>query len=183
MRAMLAIGGAACAIAASACQKPEGPPVGVRPSALADSADQVMYGARFNITDRGLRRADIEGDTAFFFHDNTRLILRPLRGKVYSSSGALDAIIQAREGVYDTRQANLVATGDVVVHTIDGKRLETPLAKYDQRINQISSDSAFHMSEPNRDIRGVGFTSDADLTTFRVTRLISAKAGGVAVPK
>jgi LPS export ABC transporter protein LptC len=171
------------AVAVGACQKTEGPPVGVKPGALADSADQVMYGARFAITDRGLRRADINGDTAYFFNDNTRLVLRPLRGQFYSSSGALDGIITARQGVYDTRQANLIATGDVVVTTIDSKRLTTPYLKYDQRINQISSDSAFTMSEPGRDMRGVGFTSDADLTTFRVTRVISAKAGSVAVPK
>lgn len=170
-------------VAAGACQKAEGPPVGVKPGALADSADQVMYGARFAITDRGLRRADIEGDTAYFFNDNTRLVLRPLRGKFYNSSGALDGIVTARQGVYDTRQANLVATGDVVVITMDSKRLETPYLKYDQRINQISSDSAFTMSEPGRDLRGVGFTSDADLTTLRVTRMLSAKAGSVAVPR
>ena len=46
-------------VAAAACQKAEGPPVGVRPNALADSADQVMYGSRFTINDRGVRRADI----------------------------------------------------------------------------------------------------------------------------
>lgn len=170
-------------VAAGACQKTEGPPVGVKPSALADSADQVMYGARFAITDRGLRRADINGDTAFFFNDNTRLVLRPLRAQFFSSSGALDGILQSREGVYDTRQAQLIATGDVVVNTLDGKRLETSYAKFDQRLNQMSSDSAFTMSEPGRDLKGVGFTTDADLTTFRVTRVISVKGGTVSVPK
>jgi LPS export ABC transporter protein LptC len=170
-------------VSAVACQKAEGPPVGVRPNALADSADQVMYNARFTINDRGVRRADIQGDTAYFFNDNTLLILKPFRGTFFSTNGRLDGVMQAREGVYDTRLAKLEGRGDVVVITIDGKRLETPLAKYDQRINQISSDSAFTMSEPGRDMKGVGFTSDADLTTFRVTKLISAKAGAVPIPK
>lgn len=169
--------------ALAACQTSEGPPVGVKPNALADSADQVMYGSRFTINDRGVRRADIEGDTAYFFNDNTLLILRPLRAKFFSTSGTLDGVVQAREGVYDTRQAKLEARGSVFVTTIDGKQLTTPLLKYDQRINQISSDSAFTMTEPGRDMKGVGFASDADLTTFRVTKLISAKAGAVAVPK
>ena len=77
-----------------ACTKREGPPVARRANPLADSADQVLFGAKFTITDRGLRRAEIEGDTAFFFNDNTRLVLHPMRGKFYSSGGALDGIIQ-----------------------------------------------------------------------------------------
>jgi len=168
---------------ASACQKVDGPPVGVRPDALADSADQVLFGAHFAITDRGVRRADIDGDTAYFFHDNTRMVLRPMRGRFYGSTGALDGIMQAREGTYDTRLALLEGRGDVVVNTLDGKRLQTPFLKYDQRLDQISSDSSFFLSEPGRDVRGIGFTSDAGLTTFRVTKLISAKAGSVGIPK
>lgn len=167
----------------TACQKIEGPPVGVRPDALADSADQVLFGAHFAITDGGVRRADIDGDTAYFFHDNTRMVLRPMRGRFYGSTGALDGIMQAREGTYDTRLGALEGRGDVVVNTLDGKRLDTPYLKYDQRLDQITSDSSFFLSEPGRDVRGIGFTSDAGLTTFRVTKLISAKAGTVGLPK
>lgn len=70
---------------AAACTKREGPPVGARAHSLADSSDQILYGSKFTITDRGLRRADIEGDTSYFFHDNTRIVLRPLRGTFFSS--------------------------------------------------------------------------------------------------
>ncbi len=170
-------------LAASACRKAEQPPVSSRVTSLADSAEQVVYGARFAITDRGVRRADIDGDTAFWFNDNTRMVLRPLEGRFYSTTGTLDGVIQAREGIYDTRFGTLEARGDVLVTTLDGKRLETPRAKFDQRLNQISSDTSFLMSEPDRDVRGIGFTSDADLTSLRVTRLLSAKAGTVAIPK
>jgi LPS export ABC transporter protein LptC len=170
-------------VAGLACNKVDGPPVGVRPNALADSADQVMYGSRFTINDRGVRRADIEGDTAYFFHENTLMILRPMHAKFFSSEGRLDGIVTAHEGYYDTRQAKLEARGEVVVNTIDGKRLMTPFLRYDQRIDQISSDSAFTLTEPSREMKGIGFTSDAALTTFRVNRVISAKAGAVAVPK
>lgn len=165
----------------SACQKGESPPVASR-DPLADSADQVMSGARFDITDGGLRRAHVEGDTAYFFNNNTRLVLRPMRGTFYSSSGAKDGIIQAREGVYDTRLGVLEARRDVLINSLDGKRLETPYCKFDQRLNQISSDTTFFLSEPGREVRGIGFTSDADLSTMRVSKMISARAGAVTVP-
>jgi LPS export ABC transporter protein LptC len=180
LRAIALLAPAAAAIVG--CRHPDGKLLGAKPNSLADSADQVLYNARFAITDRGLRRADIEGDTAYWFHDNTLMVLRPMRGKFYSSNGAMDGIIQSREGVYDTRLASLQAHGDVVVNTVDGKRLETPQAKFDQRINQLSSDSVFTMSEPGKDVHGVGFTSDADLTSFRVLKLLSSKAGAVTIP-
>jgi LPS export ABC transporter protein LptC len=167
----------------AACTKRERPPVGARANSLADSADQILYGSKFTITDRGLRRADIKGDTSYFFHENTRIVLRPLNGTFYSSNGALDGIITARQGVYDTRLGVLEATGDVVVTSIDGKKLQTPFCRFDQRLNLISSDSTFLMSEPGRDLRGKGFKSDADLNTFSVTTLISSKAGKVALPE
>lgn len=165
----------------SACQRGETPPVASR-DPLADSADQVMSGARFDITDGGLRRAHVEGDTAYFFNNNTRLVLRPMRGTFYSSNGAKDGIIQAREGVYDTRLGVLEARRDVLINSLDGKRLETPYCKFDQRLNQISSDTTFFLSEPGREVRGIGFTSDADLSTMRVSKMISARAGPVTVP-
>lgn len=166
----------------AACNKTQGPPVGVVKNALADSADQILFGAHFAITDQGLRRADIQGDTAYFFNQNTRIVLRPMRSKFYSSNGALNGIATSREGMYDTRIAQLEARGDVVINSLDGKRLETPFARYDQRLDLISSDSTFYMSEPGRDLRGKGFRSDAGLNSFTVATLISSKSGRVALP-
>ena len=174
---------ASVAACVAACAKTAGPPVGAKVNALADSADQILHNARFTITDHGLRRADVEGDTAYFFHENTRIVLAPLRGKFFSSSGAMDGVVTARLGVYDTRVGMLEGIGDVVVNSIDGKRLETPYAKFDQRLNVITSDSNFYMSEPGRDLRGKGFRSDADLSSFSVTTLISSKSGKVVLPQ
>ena len=43
-----------CAFTAVACSPKKQPPVATH-SPLADSADQVMYGARFVLTDQGLQ--------------------------------------------------------------------------------------------------------------------------------
>src|SRR4029078_9155923 len=66
---------AATVAASSACVEKPAPP-SARSSALADSADQVMFGAHLNLTDAGLSRAELLADTAYFFHDNTRIELR-----------------------------------------------------------------------------------------------------------
>ena len=179
MRSVIA---ATAILVAAACSKSESPPLGATKNTLADSADQILFHAKFTITDKGLRRAEIEGDTAYFFHDNTLLVIHPLHAKFYSSNGAFDGLVQGREGRYDTGRAMLEARGDVVINSLDGKRLETPFCRYDQRLDQISSDSTFYMSEPGRDLRGKGFRSDAGLNSLTVTTLISSKPGRIALP-
>ena len=173
----------ALVIVIAACNKTAGPPLGATKNTLADSADQILFKAKFAITDGGLKRADIEGDTAYFFNNNTKLVLHPLYAKFYSSNGALDGVVTARSGVYDTRLATLEAMGEVIVNTVDGKRLETPFARYDQRLDLISSDSSFFMSQPGKDVRGKGFKSDAGLNNVTVTTLISSKAGKATIPQ
>src|SRR3954470_19999169 len=136
-----------CSVVAAACSNKSTPPV-VRRSALADSADQVMYGARFNLTDKGLERAQLQADTAYFFEDNTRIELEKVHTTFYTAMGAKDAVLTSQRGTYNSRTTNMVARKNVVVVSEDGRRLTTPELIYNQQTNQISSDSAFVMTEP-----------------------------------
>lgn len=135
---------------------------------LADSADQVMWGARFNLTDRGLQRAELFADTAFFFNDNTRVELENVHTTFYTTAGAKDAVLTSRFGTYTSRNGGMVARKNVIVVSEDGKRLTTEQLAYDQMKNEISSDSAFVLTEPNRQLEGVGFRSDPGLNNVRV---------------
>lgn len=163
------------------CDDRAAPPV-VGRSALADSADQVMYGARFNLTDNGLARAELQSDTAFFFDDNTRAELRKVETTFYTASGARDAYLTARRGTYSTRTGTMVARGDVVITTEEGRRLATPELKYDQTMNEVSSDSAFVMTEPGRRLEGIGFRSDPNMQNVQILRTKSGSTGAVTLP-
>ena len=94
----------------SACNSPKAPPV-VQRSALADSADQVMFGARFNLTDKGLSRAELLSDTAYFFEDNTRIELRKVEVTFYTASGARDSYLTSKRGTYNSRLSMMIARG------------------------------------------------------------------------
>jgi hypothetical protein len=74
----------------------------------------------------------------------------------------------------------MVARHNVVVVTEDGRRLTTPELNYNQQINQISSDSAFILTEPNRRLEGVGFRSDPDMKNIQILKGASGMAKGVA---
>ncbi|HVT40317.1 MAG TPA: LPS export ABC transporter periplasmic protein LptC [Gemmatimonadaceae bacterium] len=165
-----------------ACNKSNPLPIASGKKTMADSADQVIFGLHTLITDRGLLRASIDSDTAFFFDDNTRADMIVVRGVFFGSTGAKDAVLTSMFGNYNNRLGTLEAHGEVEVASVDGRTLKTPFLRFDQRTNQISSDSAFTLKEPGRDLVGVGFRSDADLQNIIVKKLISSKAGTVALP-
>jgi LPS export ABC transporter protein LptC len=168
----------------SACKDEKGPPVAANRKTIADSADQVLYSQRMLITDRGLNRAEIHSDTAYFFDENTRTDMRVVDGIFFDSQGLRDAVLTSRTGVYNQRLNSLEARGEVVITTVDGRRLETPFVRYDQRVNLISSDTIFKLTVPDgRVVRGIGFTSDPDLNNVHIVKQISAKAGPVEIPK
>lgn len=178
MRAVLVIGILAIA-SAGACSSKKQPPVATH-SPLADSADQVMYGARFNLTDKGLARARLEADTAYFFDDNTRIELEPVHTTFFTATGAKDAVLTSQRGTYNSRTSNMVARKNVVVVSEDGRRLTTPELIYNQQRNEISSDSAFVMTEPNRRLEGIGFRSDPNMKNIRILKGASGIARGVS---
>jgi LPS export ABC transporter protein LptC len=171
-----------CALAivlAAACSQKKQPPVATH-SPLADSADQVMYGMRFVLTDKGLNRALLESDTAYFFDENTRIELEKVHTTFFTAAGAKNALLTSDRGRYNSRTNNMVARHNVVVVTEDGRRLTTPELNYNQQINQISSDSAFVLTEPNRRLEGVGFRSDPDMKNIQILKGASGMAKGVA---
>ncbi len=166
----------------TACNSGKAKTISPGKATTADSADQVVFGSRTLITDAGLKRAEIRSDTAFFFDENTRVEMRVVQGIFFNSQGAQDAVLTSRSGMYNTRTGMLEARGDVVINSLDGRKLATPFVRFDQRLNKISSDSAFVLSEPGKEYRGVGFVSDPDMQNIQITHVKQAKVGAVALP-
>jgi LPS export ABC transporter protein LptC len=166
-------------VSAVGCSTKKQPPVATH-SPLADSADQVMYGARFNLTDKGLQRAQLQADTAYFFEDNTRIELEPVHTTFFTATGAKDAVLTSQRGTYNSRTTNMVARKNVVVVSEDGRRLTTQELIYNQQLNQISSDSAFVMTEPNRRLEGIGFRSDPNMKNMQILKGASGMAKGIS---
>jgi LPS export ABC transporter protein LptC len=166
-------------VSVAACTSKKQPPVATH-SPLADSADQVMYGARFTLTDKGLARAQMQADTLYFFEDNTRIEAENPHITFFTVTGAKDAVLTARHGTSNTRTNNMVARKNVVVVSEDGRRLTTEELIYNQQKNQISSDSAFVLTEPNRRLEGIGFRSDPNMKNIQILKGASGFARGVS---
>jgi LPS export ABC transporter protein LptC len=157
-----------------ACQEGTKPPISAR-NPLADSADQIMFGISTFITDKGLLKAQLQADTGYFFDGNSRIEMRNEKTIFFTTTGAQSAVLTSKEGTYITARSTMEARKNVLVVTTDGKRLTTEQLHYNQGTNEISSDSAFVMTEPTRELHGIGFVSDPNLINIRVKRVLSGQ--------
>ena len=162
------------AVTLGACQEGTKPPIAAR-NPLADSADQIMVGISTFITNQGLLRAQLQADTGYFFDGNSRIEMRNEKTIFFTNTGAQSAVLTSKEGTYITARSTMEARKHVLVVTTDGKRLTTEQLHYNQGTNQISSDSAFVMTEPTRELHGIGFVSDPNLINIRVKRVLSGQ--------
>ena len=180
MRAIV-IASAVAGLAIAGCQPGGTPPV--VSNALADSADQVLFGANAILTDRGVMRADLLADTAYFFDEGTRVEMRVVKVTFFNTTGTRSGVLTSREGTYLTRQGNMEARKNVVVTSVDGRRLTSPQLRYDQSADEIASDSAFVLTEPGRRLEGIGFRSDAAMHNVRCLAACGGSAGAVTLPE
>lgn len=149
------------------------------PSAL-DSADQVAFNSRTVLTDAGMLRAEIFADTTLFLNQNTRVAMQVVHGVFFNAQGSRDATVTADRASYDTKQQILEAYGNVIVTSVDGRVLKSPMLRFENQQNQILSDSAFTLTEPDgKEMSGVGFRADPNLSVITVLRVDRGRGGAV----
>ena len=169
-------------VSAFACDDTQGPPV-ASVSLLPDSAEQMLIGVTFLLTDAGVRRANVRADTLFMYDDNTREELRQIRAVFFTPEGEQDAVLTALTGMHNSRLGTMEARGDVVVVSKEGETLNSPHLRYDPNRNEISSDSAFTLTEGERVTKGVGFVSNPDMTNMRILAAASVTGSQVKIPR
>jgi LPS export ABC transporter protein LptC len=157
---VLLLGGAACPKKPATTKRAQG-------SAMPDSADQMGFGVRHVLTNKGVSNGELLADTAYMYEDGTRLEMRRVNMTFYTAQGVKDGVLTSKTGTYNSRLQRLEARGDVVVIREDGKRFTSQQLVFDQVRNQFFSDSAFVLNEPKRELSGVGFESDPKLNNFK----------------
>jgi LPS export ABC transporter protein LptC len=166
----------------AACADTQAPPV-TQEMLLPDSAEQMLFGVSLIVTDGGVRRVIVKSDTLLTYDDNTRNDLRKVHATFFAASGEQDAVLTALRGTHSTRLGTMEARGDVVVVAKDGQRLVTPHLRFDPSRNEISSDSAFTLTEPTRVTKGVGFVSNPDMTNMRILAGAQVTGQDVRIPR
>lgn len=155
----------AAAPALVSCKGGKQPPVTItQPS---DTAEQVGFGVRTLLSANGVQKGELQADTMYVYNDQTKFDFRNARVKFNTETGAPNGTMRADRGIYDTRTQILEGFGNVVVTTLDGRRLTSPHVKFNQLANEVSSDTSFVVKAGDKTQTGIGFTADPNLTRFK----------------
>ena len=175
------LAGAALAFATAGCREGANlPPVSGHSPAV--SAEQFLVGMETRLVQAGVLRADVEADTAFLFDNSRRIEMYVVHVVFYTSTGVNDGVMTAHRTTYDTRVDSLQAFGNVKVVSVEGRVLTTPYLRYNKMLNEISSDSAFTLTEADRTVTGIGFKSDPGMINITVKKNVRGAFGAVKVP-
>jgi LPS export ABC transporter protein LptC len=175
----LVVGAAGLTAASGACKETKQPPVGI--AGPVDTAEQVGFGVRTLLTGNGVQKGELQADTMFVYNDQTKFDFRNARVKFNTETGAPNGTMRADRGLYDTRTQVLEGFGNVVVTTLDGKKLHSPHLRFNQLSNEVSSDTTFQMVAGNRTQSGIGFKTDPNLARFTCQRACRT-TGTVTLP-
>jgi LPS export ABC transporter protein LptC len=178
------LGLVAAALVVEACQGDA-----VRPTqtlAVRDTADQVLEGVNFLMSNEGVRRTRVQADTAFLFEASQEAALRHLTVTFYDLNGVQTSTIVADSGQFLMRDGSMNAWGDVVATTPDGKRLTSAELRYDARNRRIWSSQPFVFDHADRHLEGTGFESDPEFRDIRAQqgsgRQKPGQSGGLILP-
>ena len=164
--AVIAVG----VLAGAACSRQGSKPPVKTGASLADSAEQVMQNVHYVLTSGGIQRGELFADSAYIFDDNTRYILKSPRTTFNTEAGVKNGTMRADRGRYNLRQQVLEGFGNVVITSTEGKKLTSPYVKYNQAMNEVSSDTSFTLTEPGKAVSGIGFKADPQLNKFQILR-------------
>jgi LPS export ABC transporter protein LptC len=140
-------------------------------TSVADSADNLIYGLDHSLTTDGIRSAYLEADSAYFYTDAQETRLYELRVTFFATTGQERSVVTADSGLYDGRSGDMIARGNVVALTPDGRRLTTSELRYERRSDQITGPAPFvFMTADGQRQEGDAFRSDPDFRNVVVTR-------------
>jgi len=150
----------------------EAPPAPVGPVAENADGSQRTYGMNLKLSEAGVLKADLYGDTAFQRPGNPDVTeLRNVRLTFYDEQGKKPGKLTSRDGEYDLRTGIMIARGNVVLITHNEKgeqrTVRSEELRYDQRGDRVWSDRETLVEEGGQTLVSEGFTSDTRFTNIQ----------------
>jgi LPS export ABC transporter protein LptC len=148
-------------------------------AAAADRPDQETWDVDFDIEIDGQRRARLAAAYAARFErqDSTFARFGPgattrrVRVVVFGEDGQRSATVEADHLDYLEEARKFVATGDVVVLSESGRRLEGERLIWDEAARQIRSDGFVSITTATEKLQGYRLVADESLDTYRLARI------------
>ena len=158
---------------------------GAHPTATVqapDSADQLLVGFSHYLTSDGIRRSQVEADTAYFFEATQLTSLRRLTAVFFDKNGGESSRLTADSASYRWQDGSMSAAGHVTLVAPDGRRLMTSTLRFDQPTNTISTEQHFTLERGSEHLEGDGFRADPDFKNVAVSRPRGVAADTLLLP-
>lgn len=155
----------------AACRQSATTPPAARTPAL--SVDQVLYDVAHVITVDGVRRARVEGDSAYVEDEGRQLRLFRVRLEFYDSVGKVQGRLQARMADYNVPTGLMHAQGAVTLRTPGPRGLRVLRSEelyYDPRRGELWTERAFVWTDGPSTLTGTRFRSDVRFENVTVER-------------
>jgi LPS export ABC transporter protein LptC len=142
------------------------------------NADQVIVGFEQYVSEGGLNKAIMKGDTAYVYEDSSLAKVRKVDLVLYDEAGKVSARLTSKAGRLNTFTQGMVSTGNVVLITEkDGRRIETEELHYDPTTHRIWSDVHTTQRHQGGVLSGTGFEADDKFYNVRITGARSTGGG------
>lgn len=168
----------ALALITIACDRQTAAPAADDAGFQALPADQVIVGFEQYLSENGLNKAIMRGDTAYIFEDSSVAKVKNVNLVLYDEAGKVNARLTSKAGRLNTYTQAMVATGDVVLITeTDGRRIETEELHYDPTTHRVWSNVFTRQTHRGGVLTGSGFEADDKFYNVRVTGARSSGGG------
>jgi LPS export ABC transporter protein LptC len=132
-------------------------------------ADQVITGFEQYVSENGLNKAIMRGDTAFIFEDSSVAHVKTVNLVLYDEAGKVNARVTSKSGRLNTFSQAMTATGNVVLITeTDGRRIETEELNYDPTTHRVWSTVRTVQRHQGGVLTGNGFEADDKFQNVRI---------------
>lgn len=138
-------------------------------------ADQVIIGFEQYMTQAGIKKAVLFGDTAYLFEDSAMAKVKGIKMTLFDEKGKESARVTARAGDVFTNTQRMNARGNVVLTTTEGRRIESEEMNYDPNSHRIWSTKATTQRFQGGTLAGTSFDAD---DKFVNVRIVGARSRG-----
>jgi len=125
-------------------------------------ADNVVVGLEQFVTKDGIRQAVLRADTGYVYEQTYRVELARVHLVLFRTTGEQAADLTADAGELNQRTQKMVARGNVVLVTVDGRRIETEELHYDPNLARIWSDVRTVHTRDGAQLVGSSFQANLD---------------------
>lgn len=134
---------------------------------LPATPDQVVENGQHVITVDGVKKAVIEAEQMYFFHELGRVIGDTISVRFFDENGVQQSLLTALTGEIDQETQEMLAEGEVHVRG-ETSRIVTEELQYHPERNLVTSDTTTEIHQDGNVIRGQGVESDPGLKNLKI---------------